>query len=156
MVVWKSISFWMYPCRASERTRSTLNHCLKFPLCCISCHICYEKILVKNFSTVINVKLFVSKASNSCFNGLDFFQVLLASNMQWKYPTSSLSLIESKESSQIGWISKVYIACISCGRCLQTRPISSSRIHRISTKLGMQHHTSLLSSLIISFYILTI
>ena len=47
------------------------------------------------------------------------------------------------------------IACISCRSCQQTRPISSSIQHRISTKLGMQHHIYLLSSLIISFYILT-
>ena len=40
--------------------------------------------------------------------------------------------------------------------CQQTRPISSSRQHRISTQVGMQHHINLLSSLIISFYILTI
>ena len=39
--------------------------------------------------------------------------------------------------------------------CQQTRPISSSRQHRISTQVGMQHHIYLLSSLIISFYILT-
>ena len=38
--------------------------------------------------------------------------------------------------------------------CQQTRPISSSRQHRISTQVGMQHHIYLLSSLIISFYIL--
>ena len=31
-------------CHASEMTRSTLNHWLKFPLCFISCHICYRKI----------------------------------------------------------------------------------------------------------------
>ena len=37
----------------------------------------------------------------------------------------------------------------------QTRPITSSRQHRISTQVGMQHHIYLLSSLIISFYILT-
>ena len=47
------------------------------------------------------------------------------------------------------------MACISCGSCQQTRPISSSRIHRISTKLSMHHNIYLLSSLIISFYILT-
>ena len=39
--------------------------------------------------------------------------------------------------------------------CQQTRRISSSRQHRISTQVGMQHHIYLLSSLIISFYILT-
>ena len=65
---------------ASERTRNKLNHCLTFPLHCISCHICYRKILEKNFSTVIKDKLLVSKASNSCFKGLDFFQMLLASH----------------------------------------------------------------------------
>ena len=51
---------------------------------------------------VIKDKLLVSKASNSCFKGLDFFQMLLASHMQYKYPKSSLSLIENKESSQVG------------------------------------------------------
>ena len=50
---------------------------------------------------------------------------------------------------------KVSVACISCRSCQQTRPISSSRQHRISTEVGMQHHIYLLSSLIISFYILT-
>ena len=50
---------------------------------------------------------------------------------------------------------KVSVACISCRSCQQTRPISSSRQHRISTPVGMQHHIYLLSSLIISFYILT-
>ena len=49
---------------------------------------------------------------------------------------------------------KISIASISCRSCQQRRPISSSRQHRISTKLGMQHHTYLLSLLIISFYIL--
>ena len=55
----------------------------------------------------------------------------------------------------MGWIPKISIARISCTSCQQTRPISVSRQHRISTKLGMQHHIYLLSSLIISFYILT-
>ena len=55
----------------------------------------------------------------------------------------------------MGWIPKISVACISCMSCQQTRPISLSRQHRISTKLGMQHHIYLLSSLIISFYILT-
>ena len=50
---------------------------------------------------------------------------------------------------------KISVACISCTSCQQTRPISSSRQHRISTQVGMQHHIYLLSSLIISFYILT-
>ena len=43
---------------------------------------------------------------------------------------------------------KISVACISCTSCQQTRP-------RISTQVGMQHHIYLLSSLIISFYILT-
>ena len=47
----------------------------------------------------------------------------------------------------MGWIPKISIACISCMSCQQRRPISSSRQHRISTKLGMQHHIYLLSSL---------
>ena len=55
----------------------------------------------------------------------------------------------------MGWIPKISIGSISCRSYQQRRPISSSRIHRISTKLGMQHHTYLLSLLIISFYILT-
>ena len=50
---------------------------------------------------------------------------------------------------------KISVACISCTSHQQTRPISSSRQHRISTKLGMQHHIYPLSSLIISFYTLT-
>ena len=60
-------------------TRNTLNHCLKFTLHSISCHICYGKISEKIFNTVIKDKLLVSKASNSCFKDLDFFQMLLAS-----------------------------------------------------------------------------
>ena len=55
----------------------------------------------------------------------------------------------------MGWIPKISIACISCTSYQQTRPIFSSRQHWISTKLGMQHHTYLLPSLIISSYIST-
>ena len=81
--------------------------------------------------------------------------MLLACYKYYKYLISLLSLKENKESSQVGWISKVSIACISWGSCKQTRPIFSSRRHRISTRLHMQQHIKLLSSLIISFYILT-
>ena len=35
---------------------------------------------------------------------------------------------------------KISVACISCTSCQQIRPISSSRQHRISTQVGMQHH----------------
>ena len=62
-------------------TRNTLNHCLKFALRSIFCHICYGKISEKNVNTFIKVKLLVSKASDSCFQGFDFFQMLLASHM---------------------------------------------------------------------------
>ena len=93
--LWFYLTFWIvildyglklhklfdsYPCHASEMIINTLNHCLKFPLHSISCHICYRKISEKIFNTVIKVKLLVSKASNSCFKGLDFFQMLLASH----------------------------------------------------------------------------
>ena len=89
--LWFYLTFWIaildcdlklhsYPCHASEMTRNTLNHCLKFALCSIFCHICYGKISDKIFNTVIKVKLLVSKASNSCFKGMDFFQMLLASH----------------------------------------------------------------------------
>ena len=73
-------AFDSYPCHASEMTRNTLNHCLKFTLHSISCHICYGKISEKIFSTVIKHKLLVSKTSDSCFQGFDFFQMLLASH----------------------------------------------------------------------------
>ena len=136
-------------------TRNTLNHCLKFTLHSISCHICYGKISEKNVNTFFKVKLFISKTSDSCFQGFDFFQMLLASHRYQKYQTSSLIFIKNKESLQEGWIPKISIAFISCTSCQQTRPISSSRQHRISTQVGMQHHIYLLSSLIISFYILT-
>ena len=43
----------------------------------------------------MNVKLFVSKASNSCFNCIDFFQMLLASQPLVKIPTKCI-LIERK------------------------------------------------------------
>ena len=46
------------------------------------------------------------------------------------------------------------LACRSCRNCQQTRPIFPSSTHRISTKLHKQQHMSLLSSLIISVYIL--
>ena len=135
--------------------QNTLNHCLKFPLHSIFCHICYRKISEKNFNTLIKVKLLVSNTSDSCFQGFDFFQMLLAFYKYYKYLISLLSLKENKESLQEGWIPKVSVACISCTSCQKTRPISSSRRDRISTKLGMQHHIYLLSSLRISFYILT-
>ena len=136
-------------------TRNTLNHCLKFLLRSIFCHICYRKISENIFNTLIKVKLLVSKTSDSCFKGFDFFQMLLACYKYYKYWLNLLSLKENKESSQVGWISKVSVACISWGSCKQTRPIYSSRRHRISTRLHMQQHIKLLSSLIISFYILT-
>ena len=136
-------------------TRNTLNHCLKFSLCSIFCHSRYGKISEKFFNTLIKVELLVSKTSDSCFQGFDFFQMLLACYKYYKYLVSLLSLRENKESLQVGWISKVSIACISWGSCKQTRPIFSSRRHSISTRLDMQQHIVLLSSLIISFYILT-
>ena len=73
-------SFNSCPCHASEVTRNTLNHCLKFTVHSIFCHICYRKISEKNFNTLIKVKLLVSKTSDSCFQGFDFFQMLLASH----------------------------------------------------------------------------
>ena len=121
----------------------------------IFCHICYGKISEKFFNTLIKVKLLVSKTSDDCFQGFDFFQMLLAYYKYYKYLISLFSLKENKESSQVGWISKVSVPCISRGSCKQTRPIFSSRRHRISTRLHMQQHIKLLSSLIISFYILT-
>ena len=60
--------------------RNTLNHCLKFTLHSIFCHICYGKISKKNVNTFFKVKLFISKTSDSCFQGFDFFQMLLASH----------------------------------------------------------------------------
>ena len=39
--------FNSYPCHASEVTRNTLNHCLKFTVRSIFCHICYGKISEK-------------------------------------------------------------------------------------------------------------
>ena len=53
------------------------------------------------------------------------------------------------------WIPEISTACISYRSCQQTRPISSSRIFQISTKLSVHCHIYLLSSLIISVYILT-
>ena len=147
--------FNSYPCHASEVTRNTLNHCLKFTVHSIFCHICYGKISENICDTLMKVKLLVSKTSDSCFQGFDFFQMLLASHRYWKYQTSSLIFIKNKEGLQEGWIPKNSIACISCTSCQHTRSISSSRQHRFSTQVGMQHHIYLLSSLIISFYILT-
>ena len=72
--------FNSYPCHASEVTRNTLNHCLKFTVRSIFCHICYGKISEKNVNTFFKVKLFVSKTSDSCFQGFDLFQMLLASH----------------------------------------------------------------------------
>ena len=72
--------FNSYPCHASEVTRNTLNHCLKFTVHSIFCHICYGKISEKNVNTFFKVKLFISKTSDSCFQGFDLFQMLLASH----------------------------------------------------------------------------
>ena len=66
--------FNSYPCHASEVTRNTLNHCLKFTVCSIFCHICYGKISEKNVNTFFKVKLFVSKTSDSCFKVLICFK----------------------------------------------------------------------------------
>ena len=83
-------------------TKNTLNHCLKFALRSISCHICYGKFSEKIFNTVIKVKLFISKTSDSCFQGFDFFQMLLAFYKYYKYLISLLSLKENKKSLQEG------------------------------------------------------
>ena len=64
----------------SEMIRNTFNHCWKFALRSIFCHICYGKISEKNVNTFFKVKLFISKTSDSCFQGFDFFQMLLASH----------------------------------------------------------------------------
>ena len=72
--------FNSYPCHASEVTINTLNHCLKFTVRSIFCHIFYGKISEKNVNTFFKVKLFVSKTSDSCFQGFDLFQMLLASH----------------------------------------------------------------------------
>ena len=73
-------AFESYPCYTSEMIRNTLNHCLKFTLHSIFCHICYGKISKKNVNPFFKVKLFISKTSDSCFQGFDFFQMLLASH----------------------------------------------------------------------------
>ena len=39
-----------------------------------------EKFQKKNVNIFIKVKLFISKTSDSCFQGFDFFQMLLASH----------------------------------------------------------------------------
>ena len=95
-------AFDSYPCHASEMTRNTLNYCLKFTLCSIFCHIYYGKNSEKFFNTLIKVKLLVFKTSDSCFQGFDFFQMLLACYKYYKYLISLLSLKENKESSQVG------------------------------------------------------
>ena len=62
-----------------KMTKNMLNYCLKLSLPFIFCHICYGISETKIFSTVFKVKLLVSKASNSCFKSLVFFQMVLAS-----------------------------------------------------------------------------
>ena len=54
------------------------------------------------FNTLIKVELLVSKTSESCFQGFDFFQMLLACYKYYKYLISLLSLKENKGSSQVG------------------------------------------------------
>ena len=129
-------------------TRNTLNYCLKFPLCFISCHICYGKSEANIFSTVIKVKLLASKVSNSCSEGLSQLVKIPKKFIQFERKLGH-------RRSQMCWIEKISLACISCRSCQNTRPIFSSRTYRISSKLSMQHHIYLLSSLIISFHILT-
>ena len=50
-------------------------HCILF-----SAIFAMEKFQRKNVNTFIKVKLFISKTSDSCFQGFDFFQMLLASH----------------------------------------------------------------------------
>ena len=134
-------------------TRNTLNHCLKFPWCFISCHICYGRSKAKNFSTVIKVKLLVSKASNSCFKGFDFFQML--SQLVEIY--NNFTQFERKLRKFTGRLnSKISVTCTSCGSCQQVRLIFSSRTRRISIRLHMEDHKIPLSLSIISVYILTV
>ena len=82
--------------------RNTFNRCLKFPLHSIFCHIYYGKKSEKLFNTLNKVKLLVSKTSDSCFQGFDFFQMLLDCYKYYKYLINVLSLKENKESSQVG------------------------------------------------------
>ena len=137
-------------------TRNRLNHCLKFTLHSISCHICYGKISEKIFNTLIKVKLLVSKASNSCFKGLDFFQMLLASHRVVKIPNKFTPFDKKYRKFTCRLNSKISVTGTSCWTCQQLRLIFSLRSHRISIRLHMQDHNIPLSLFIISVYILTV
>ena len=58
--------------------RNTLNHCLKFPLHSIFCHICYGKISEKFFNTLNKVKS--PRHQTAVFKALISFKMLLASH----------------------------------------------------------------------------
>ena len=78
--------FNSYPCHASEVTRNTLNHCLKFTVRSIFCHICYGKISEK--MSTLSLKLNYSSPRHQTAvsrfwfvsNALSFSQVLKIPN----------------------------------------------------------------------------
>ena len=76
--LWFYVTFWVVILNGGLKLPKLSNHILTMPF--IFYHICYGKSKVKIFSTLIKVKLLVSKASNSCFKSIEFFQMLLASH----------------------------------------------------------------------------
>ena len=132
-------------------TKNTWNHCLKFSLPFIFCHICYGKSEVNFFIMLIKVKLLVSKASHHGFlsNALTFSLLV-------KIPNNFTQFWRKLRKFTGRLNSKISVACTSSRSCQQITLNFSSRTHRISTRLHMEDHKILLSSFIVSFHILTV
>ena len=145
-----------YPWNASEMSRDTLNHCLKFPLHFIFCHICYGKSEAKNFSTIIKLNWLVSKASKNYFNSMDFFHNSPSFYQLLKIP-KKFTQFERKLRKFTGRLnSKISVACTSHRSCQQLRLIFSLRTHRISIRLHIEDYKIPLSLFIISVYICSV
>ena len=66
--------FNSYPCHASEMTRNTLNHCLKFTVHSIFCHICTEKFPKKMSTLSLKLNYWSPRHQTAVFKVLICFK----------------------------------------------------------------------------------
>ena len=125
--------------------RNILNHCLKFPLHCISCHICYGKISEKYCSTVIKDKLLVSKVSNSCFKGIMLELPTIKTDFLFENSQDFNQTTHARPQHPIVFI-HLYFNCISSVKYVFKRlhhshvmPFSAVRPKPWNFQYGFQH-----------------
>ena len=67
-------AFNSYPCHASVMNRNTLNHCLKFALHSVFCHICYGKISEKMSTLSLKLNYWSPRHQTAVFKVLISFK----------------------------------------------------------------------------------